>query len=66
VILRWHVQLGVLPIPIPDSGTRQQIAQQFGIFGFELQPEDMQSLSNIAPQTRYFNPAWAPKWDSSI
>jgi diketogulonate reductase-like aldo/keto reductase len=66
VILRWHVQLGVFPIPIPDSGTRDQIAQQFDIFDFELEAEDMQRISHVTPQTRYFSPAWAPKWDASI
>jgi diketogulonate reductase-like aldo/keto reductase len=66
VVLRWHVQLGILPVPIPDTATHDQIARQYEIFDFELSATDMQLLSTVTPSTRYFNPAWAPKWDPLV
>jgi 2,5-diketo-D-gluconate reductase B len=63
IILRWHIQLGVLPIPIPGTGTRDQIAQQYDVLDFELSAADLKQLSSLTPQKRYFNPAWAPVWD---
>ena len=66
VVLRWHHQRGVLPIPIPDTGTREQIERQYRVFDFELSPADFDSLSSLAPTKRYFDPAWAPRWDPQI
>lgn len=66
VILRWHIQLGILPAPIPDTGTDDQIAQHHDIFDFHLSAADMHALSMVTPPTRYFNPAWAPKWDPLV
>jgi 2,5-diketo-D-gluconate reductase B len=66
IILRWHVQLGVLPIPIPDTGTLDQIAQQYDVFDFELSAADLKLLSSLTLQKRYFNPARAPVWDPLV
>ncbi|MEH2474201.1 diketogulonate reductase-like aldo/keto reductase [Nitrobacteraceae bacterium AZCC 2161] len=66
IILRWHAQQGVLPIPIPDTATRDQIAQQYDIFDFALSTADLNRLSSLTPQTRYFNPAWSPVWDPLV
>lgn len=66
IILRWHVQLGVLPIPIPDTGTRDQTALQYDVLGFELSAADLDGLSSLTPQKRYFDPAWAPVWDPLV
>ena len=66
IILRWHVQLGTLPIPIPDSGTCDQIAQQYDVFNFELSATDLKQLSSLTLQRRYFDPAWAPVWDPLV
>lgn len=66
IVLRWHVQLGVLPIPIPDTGTRDQIAMQYDVFDFELSAADLKQLAGIIPQKRYFDPAWAPVWDPML
>ena len=66
IILRWHMQCGVLPIPIPDTGKREQIAQHYDIFNFELSRGDSMSLSGLIPQKRYFDPAWAPQWDALV
>lgn len=66
VVLRWHIQLGIMPVPIPDTATYDQISRQYEIFDFHLSATDMQTLSTVTPSTRYFNPAWAPKWDPLV
>jgi len=63
IVLRWHIQRGVLPVPIPDTGDPEQIASQFGLFDFELSASDMAELAGVRPEKRYFSPAWAPEWD---
>jgi len=53
VILRWHVQLGSLPIPKSSSPQRQQ--QNLDIFGFELTVEELEGISALAePGGRLF------------
>jgi diketogulonate reductase-like aldo/keto reductase len=53
VILRWHVQLGSLPIPKSSSPERQQ--QNLDIFGFELTEAEMEAISALAdPGGRLF------------
>ena len=64
IVLRWHLQRGVLPIPISDSGARAQVAAQHAIFDFELSALDVALLSSIEPHRRFFNPPWAPEWDA--
>jgi 2,5-diketo-D-gluconate reductase B len=64
IVLRWHVQRGVLPIPIPDSGAREQVAAQHAIFDFALGENEIALLSSIEPHRRFFNPPWAPAWDA--
>ncbi|MBC9879897.1 aldo/keto reductase [Bradyrhizobium sp. INPA01-394B] len=63
VVLRWHIQNGVLPVPIPETGEPGQIASQFDLFEFELSNEDMAALAGVGPERRYFSPPWAPAWD---
>ena len=46
VILRWHVQLGSLPIPKSSSPERQR--QNLDIFGFELTEEELEAISALA------------------
>ena len=46
VILRWHVQLGSLPIP--KSADPQRQAENLDIFGFELSDEEMTAISGLA------------------
>jgi diketogulonate reductase-like aldo/keto reductase len=53
VILRWHVQLGSLPIPKSANPQRQQ--QNLDIFGFELTEEELEGISSLAePAGRLF------------
>lgn len=46
VILRWHVQLGSLPIPKSADPRRQ--AQNLDVFGFELTDVEMAAISGLA------------------
>ena len=46
VILRWHVQLGSLPIPKSADPCRQ--AENLDIFGFELSADELDAVSALA------------------
>jgi diketogulonate reductase-like aldo/keto reductase len=43
VVLRWHTQLGALPIPKSASPGRQR--ENLDVFGFELTDEEMRAVS---------------------
>jgi diketogulonate reductase-like aldo/keto reductase len=45
VILRWHVQLGSLPIP--KSADPQRQAQNLDVFGFELTDAEMAAITGL-------------------
>ena len=45
VILRWHIQLGALPIPKSSSPQRQ--LENLQIFDFDLTEEDMTQISSL-------------------
>jgi diketogulonate reductase-like aldo/keto reductase len=54
VILRWHVQLGAIPLPKAASEARQ--IENFSVFNFELQPGDMDAIATRArPGGRTFD-----------
>ncbi len=44
-ILRWHTQLG--NVVIPKSVTPTRIAENFDIFGFELDDEDLSAIAGL-------------------
>lgn len=46
VILRWHVQLGVVPVPKATSPDRQ--LENLSLFDFELSDGDMQVIASLA------------------
>ena len=46
VILRWHVQLGTLPIP--KSADPQRQAQNLDVFGFQLSDTEMGAITALA------------------
>ena len=46
VILRWHHQLGAVPLPKASSVQRQQ--ENLALFDFELTPADMAAIASLA------------------
>ena len=46
VILRWHVQLGSLPIPKSADPERQR--QNLDVFGFELTDREVEAISGLS------------------
>ncbi len=53
VILRWHVELGSLPIPKSSSAVRQ--AQNLDVFGFSLTPDEVAAITALGrPGARLF------------
>lgn len=55
IILRWHLQKGV--ILIPKSVHRERIRENIQIFDFELSPEDMEKIDSLNTGSRLF---WDP------
>lgn len=45
VVLRWHVQQGL--VAIPKSSNPERLAQNLDVFGFELSGEELASLYNL-------------------
>ena len=48
VVLRWHVQLGAVPVPKSSDPGRQRA--NLDVFGFELGPAQMRALADRAPR----------------
>jgi 2,5-diketo-D-gluconate reductase A len=48
VVLRWHTQLGAIPIPKSADTDRQRA--NLDIFGFELGPAQLAVISDHTPQ----------------
>ncbi len=46
IVLRWHVQ-HPMNIAIPRSSKPQRIVENFGVFDFELAPEEMRRISTL-------------------
>ena len=44
-IIRWHLQIG--NVVIPKSVTPSRIAENFDVFGFELDPEDLEAFIGL-------------------
>jgi 2,5-diketo-D-gluconate reductase A len=47
VVLRWHVELGV--IPIPKSTTPNRLAENIDVFDFKLSSEEVAAIGRIDP-----------------
>ncbi|WP_018661875.1 aldo/keto reductase [Heyndrickxia acidiproducens] len=53
IILRWHIQLGALPLPKSSSPQRQ--LDNLSVFDFTLSDEEMQAISGLSrPDGRTF------------
>jgi diketogulonate reductase-like aldo/keto reductase len=62
VVLRWHLQQGV--IAIPRSSTPAHVEENFDIADFELSDADMAAISALrSAQARLVSPGFAPAWD---
>ncbi|MDX3244973.1 aldo/keto reductase [Streptomyces sp. ME18-1-4] len=48
VVLRWHLQLGAVPIPKSSSPERQRA--NLDVFGFELGPAQMAAIADRVPE----------------
>jgi diketogulonate reductase-like aldo/keto reductase len=53
VILRWHVQLGL--VPIPKSGNVDRLRQNLEVFDFELTADDLAKISTLETGGRVSN-----------
>ncbi|MDT0345960.1 aldo/keto reductase [Streptomyces litchfieldiae] len=51
VVLRWHLQLGI--IAIPKSVTPSRIKENIDVFDFELDDEDMAAIAALDSGTRF-------------
>lgn len=45
IVLRWHIQRGV--IPIPKSSNEERIKENLDVFDFELSNEDMNKINEL-------------------
>ncbi len=52
VVLRWLTQRGV--VVIPKSVHRERIAENFAIFDFKLNPEDMDAITSLDTKSSSF------------
>ncbi|MEU3350771.1 aldo/keto reductase [Streptomyces sp. NPDC037389] len=50
VVLRWHLQVG--NVAIPKSVTPSRIQENFDVFGFELDADDLAAISGLDTGTR--------------
>jgi len=46
IVLRWHVQQGL--VAIPKSGNPERLAQNLSVFDFELTADDMASIAQLS------------------
>ena len=50
MVLRWHLQLGA--VPIPKSATPQRQRENLDLFGFELSDDEVAAISRPRPRRR--------------
>lgn len=62
IMLRWHVQQGL--VAIPRSSNAGRISENIAIWDFALSAAEMTAISALAhPEGRIVRPATAPRWD---
>jgi len=65
VSLRWLVQQERVAA-IPKAASIEHIRENFDIFNFELDADDMQRINLLTQRaSRLINPDWAPHWDKA-
>lgn len=52
VILRWHIQRGI--VVIPKSTHYERMEENFNVFDFELTSEDMESIATLDKKQSFF------------
>ncbi|WP_369135192.1 aldo/keto reductase [Modestobacter sp. I12A-02662] len=50
VVLRWHVQQGL--VTFPKSSSRGRLEENLDVFGFALTDEDLAGMATLADGTR--------------
>jgi 2,5-diketo-D-gluconate reductase A len=45
IVLRWHVQLGL--VPIPKTSKADRLAENIDVFDFELSPDEMDRIASL-------------------
>lgn len=59
VMLRWHIQRGI--VVIPKSTHKERMAENFNVFDFTLTAEDMAAISALDKETSSFFSHQDPK-----
>ena len=52
VILRWHLQRGI--VVIPKSTHKERMAENFSVFDFQLNDDEMKAIASLDTQTSSF------------
>jgi diketogulonate reductase-like aldo/keto reductase len=45
IVLRWNLQLGV--VPLPKANRREHLVENLGVFDFELNDEEMRAIGRF-------------------
>lgn len=64
VILRWHIQRQI--VVIPKSVKKERMTENFSVFDFELNDDDMAAIKAMDRQTTAFFDHRDPKWVESL
>jgi len=73
IILKWHIQMGF--IVIPGSKNVDHIRDNFDLFDFELNIEDLNRITSLNKNVRYYNRTkedlkryviWQPDYEKNV